>query len=161
MTPWAPPDIHRRSTMFGERPSALSSALLSSYPPAISSYSPFQSAIHATVCPRVVVSPLSLPRFFHLILRFCIRCRCAHRRTISVHVKWNILARASEHVYVCNNTKESVAEKGDGGGGRRNERGGIPKGEVVSGGGRRGEAGGGGRRDHAALSSINLSAAVV
>lgn len=118
MTPWAPPDIHRRSTMFGERPSALSSALLSSSP-AISSYSPFQSAIHATVCPRVCLASLSLPRFFHLILRFCIRCRCAHRWTISVHVKWNILARASEHVYVCNNTKESVAEKGDGGGGTK------------------------------------------
>lgn len=121
MTPWAPPDIHRRSTMFGERPSALSSALLSSSP-AISSYSPFQPLRSTPRFVRACVSPLSLPRFFHLVLRFCIRCRCAHRWTIGVHVKWNILARASEHVYVCNNTKESVAEKGDGGGGTERKR---------------------------------------
>lgn len=54
MTPWIPPDIHRRSTMLGERPSALSSSLLPSFPLAISSYSPFEPAM----VPRYGVCPL-------------------------------------------------------------------------------------------------------
>lgn len=80
---------------------------------------------------------------------------------------------APEHVYVRDNTKESVAEKG-----RdveeeeevkeeemQDEGGGVPKGGKWLVGEDDGTGRGGGRlrgrRDHAALSSINLSAAVV
>lgn len=66
----------------------------------------------------------------------------------------------SECIYVHDYTKESAAEKGEGGEGGDAGR----KRWGTEGGGRRlvgEEDDGGSRRDHAALSSINLSAAVV
>lgn len=72
-----------------------------------------------------------------------------------------------EHVYVRDNMKESVTEKERGGRRRSGDAGrrrwGTEGGKWLVGedDGMRGGGEGRGRRDHAALSSINLSAAVV